>query len=289
MPERFLLDAPSLIYRAFFALPKTITSPRGEPVNAVRGFMEMVTRLLVDRRPSEIVGVFDNDWRPQFRVDAYPGYKSDRPEEPPELSPQFGIVARVLDAAGIVRAEAEGLEADDVIATLVESKPDDERAVVVTGDRDLLCLVRDPDVRLLFTVRGVSQLRGFDGAEVRKDYGIPPQLYIDFATLRGDPSDGLPGVSGIGPKRAASLLTEHGTLRDILDDLDKLPPKVAASFEEARPYLAAMEQVVPLVKDAPIAATEPHSPDDDALQKLADRYGLRSSTIRLAQALRKER
>ena len=285
MPDRFLLDAPSLVYRAFFAWPKTITAPDGKPVNAVRGFMEMVTRLLVDRRPETIVAVFDNDWRPQFRVDAYPGYKSERPDEPEELTQQFRILTDVLDAAGIARAEANGLEADDVIATLVTHKQSDEGAVVVTGDRDLLCLVRDPDVRLFFTVRGVTEMREFDESEVEKDYGIKPHQYIDFATMRGDPSDGLPGVSGIGPKRAAELLQQHGSLSRIMSEINHLSPRLRKSFEEARAYLSAMATVVPLVTDADVEATEAGSPDEEALKELAGRYNLGASAARLGQAL----
>lgn len=287
--DRLLLDAPSLIYRAFFALPTTIAAPDGQPVNAVRGFMEMATRLLIDRRPAGMIAVFDNDWRPRFRVDAYPGYKADRPDEPEELGPQFDILARVLDAAGLVRAEADGLEADDVIATLVERKAPDERSVVVTGDRDLICLVRDPDVALLFTVRGVSQLREFDEAAVVEDYGIRPQLYLDFAMMRGDPSDGLPGVVGVGPKRAAALLADHGTLDGVLDHLDELSPKLSASFAEARDYLQAMRTVVLLVTDAQVEMTQGGEPDEDELRDLAERYNLGSSAVRLAQALRGER
>jgi 5'-3' exonuclease len=289
MPERFLLDAPSLVYRAFFAWPQTITAPDGRPVNAVRGFMEMTTTLLVDRRPEEVVAVFDNDWRPAFRVAAYAGYKADRPDEPEALGPQFDILAQVLDAAGIARAEAHGLEADDVIATLVEQKRPDQRAVIVTGDRDLLCLVRDPDVGLLFTVRGVSQVREFDEAEVERDYGIGPRLYIDFATMRGDPSDGLPGVPGIGPKRAAELLRRYGSLEGVLGDLHLLPPKLAATFEQARDYLAAMATVVPLIRDADVELTDRHALDDGALRELAGRYNLGGSATRLGQALRGNR
>ena len=287
--DRLLLDAPSLVYRAFFALPKTIAAPDGQPVNAVRGFMEMATRLLVDRRPAGMVAVLDNDWRPQFRVDAYPGYKSERPDEPEELGPQFDILVRVLDAAGLPRAEASGLEADDVIATLIERKPKNERAVVVTGDRDLLCLVRDPDVTLLFTLRGVSRLKEFDESAVVDEYGIRPQLYTDFATMRGDPSDGLPGVAGVGPKKAAQLLATYGSLDDIMNHAGDLQPRLAQSFTEARSYLEAMRTVVPLIKDADIDMTEARAPDDDDLRAVAERYNLGSSAMRLAQALRGER
>jgi 5'-3' exonuclease len=249
----------------------------------------MVSYLLVKRRPSQTVAVFDADWRPAFRVAAYAGYKADRPEDPPELPPQFDILAEVLDAAGLARAESEGLEADDAIATLVEDVPAGERAVVVTGDRDLLGLVRDPEVGLLFTVKGTRVLKEFDEASVESDYGIPPRLYGDFATLRGDPSDGLPGVSGIGPKRAAALLSQYGSIEGILEHLDELPARQAEAFALAQDYLNTMKTVVPMVRDAPIEMTAAHAPDDAALQELATVYNLGSSPLRLAQALRGER
>ena len=285
MSERLYLDAPSLVYRAFFALPVTIVDPKGQPVNAVRGFMEMVTRLIVDRRPESIVTVFDHDFRPALRVKAYPGYKADRPEDPPELPVQFDILTEVLEAAGIERVEAPDLEADDALATLMARKMRSEEAAVVTGDRDLLALVRDPDIRLLYPVRGVSELADFDEAGVEKKFGVPPRLYSDFATLRGDPSDGLPGVAGIGPVRATKLLDQYGSVDGILENLDRLPTKQAAVFEAARSYLEAMRTVVGLVTDAELRSTAAHSPDPDALERLARERNLGSSAARLSQAL----
>jgi 5'-3' exonuclease len=287
--DSFYLDAPSLIYRAYFALPTTITSPDGMAVNAVRGFMEMVKTLITDHRPQRIIATFDNDYRPSFRVEAYPPFKAHRPDDPVDLPPQFPVLKEVLDAAGIERVEAPGLEADDALATLVEDVPIDERSVVVTGDRDLLALIRDPHVAVLFTVKGVSQLREFDEAEVEYTYGIPPRLYGEFATLRGDPSDGLPGVPGIGPQRAAALLNRYGSIDGILDHLVELSPKMAESFENSRDYLVAMRTVVPLVTDASLERTQPADPDDGSLTALAEKYGLGSSAVRLAQALRGER
>lgn len=289
MTAPMYLDAPSLVYRAFFALPKTIKDPSGNPVNAVRGFMEMATRLVIDHRPDDIVAVFDDNYRPAFRVEAYPGYKADRPDDPPELPRQFSVLTEVLDAAGMIRAGSSGLEADDAIASLVEGVKGEDRAVVVTGDRDLTSLVRDPHVRLLFTVRGVSNLEIYDEQAVRERYGVSPSSYVDFAILRGDPSDGLPGVTGIGPKRAAALIAEHGSLDGILGHLDTLPSGAARSFREASDYLDAMRTVVPPVRDAPVHLTEAHEPDDDALAELAERHNLGSSAPRLAQALRGER
>ena len=289
MADVFYLDAPSLIYRAYFALPATVRAPDGQPVNAVRGFMEMVKTLITDRRPERIVAVFDADYRPAFRIEAYPPFKAQRPEDPDDLPPQFEILEEILDASGIERIEAPGLEADDALATLVHDVPAGERAVVVTGDRDLLALIRDPAVVVLFTVKGVSQLREFDEAEVEYTYGVPPNRYAEFAILRGDPSDGLPGVPGIGPQRAAALLGRYHSITNILENLDELSPKQAEAFETSREYLKAMEIVVPLVQDAELKRTDPGPPDAAELSRLADRYGLGSSSVRLAQALKGER
>jgi 5'-3' exonuclease len=278
------LDAPSLVYRAFFALPKTITDDDGNSVNAVRGFMDMTAWLVQEHRPDEFVAVFDADWRPAFRVEAYAGYKSDRPEDPSELPGQFEVLAAVLDAAGIPRAEAVGLEADDVLGTLVD-RLDGDSAGIVTGDRDLMCLVRDPDVRLLYTVKGVRKLEEYDEAAVESKYGIPPRLYAQFAMLRGDPSDDLPGVPGIGPKRAATLLNEFGSIEGILAGLHTLPERQAQAFRDATRYLEAMRTVVPLVADAEIVTTAAHQPNVESLQHLALLHNLGGSSVRLLEAL----
>jgi 5'-3' exonuclease len=287
--DTFLLDAPSLVYRAFFALPTTLTDAEGRPVNAVRGFLEMVTRILIDHRPGRLVAVFDANWRPDFRVAAYPAYKAARPEDPAELPRQFDVLATILDAAGISRAESEGLEADDAIATLVERLQDGERGVVVTGDRDLLALIEDPRVRVLFPVRGTKEMTEFDEAAVEAKYGVPPRLYPAFATLRGDASDGLPGIPGIGPKRAADLLTRFGSVDGIVAARAELPSRQAAAFEEGRDYLEAMKTVVTLVRDADVTMTPAGPPDEQTLRTLAQEHNLGSSTVRLLQALRGER
>lgn len=288
MPDTYIIDAPSLVYRAFFSYPKTVTDDRGNPVNAVRGFMEMITRLVSDRRPDHLINVFDSNFRPGFRVAAYPGYKAHRPEDPEELPRQFHVIAEVLDAAGLPRVESEGLEADDAIATLV-AQADQFPITVVTGDRDLLALVRDPDVRALFPLKGLKEVTEFTEDDVKDKYGVPPSLYAEFATLRGDSSDGLPGIQGIGPKRAALLLTEHGSIDGILANLEGLPRKQADAFESSRDYLEAMKTVVGLVSDAPITGTEAREPDEGLLKELTDVHNLGSSTTRLLQALKGER
>jgi 5'-3' exonuclease len=285
MTSMMFLDTPSLGYRAFFAVPKTITDEQGRPVNAVRGVMDMITTLKLARHPDEVVAVFDADWRPSFRVEAYEGYKSERPEEPPELTRQFDLMLEVLDAAGIRRAEAAGYEADDVIATLAAAVEGEDRAMIVTGDRDLLCLVRDPYVVLLFTVRGVTDLKIFDEASVKASYGVEAQRYCEFAMLRGDSSDGLPGVVGVGPKTAVTLLAKYDSIEHIYENLEELSPRQQKSFAEARDYLAAMREVVPPRQDAPFEATEGKSPDVDRLLALGEEHNLDGPARRLLGAL----
>jgi 5'-3' exonuclease len=285
MTSRLLIDGPSLIYRAFFSVPKTITDPHGQPVNAVRGFLDMIGTLITDQRPHEVIAVVDADWRPAFRVAAYPGFKANRPEEPEELTPQFEMIDLALEAAGIARAEAAGLEADDVVATLSSGTSGADRDAIVTGDRDLLSLVRDPNVRLLFTVKGVRVLKIFNEQEVRNSYGIPPQAYADFATLRGDPSDELPGVRGIGPKIAADLLGRFGSLDNLMSNLDSVPAQLRSRLRASTDYLEAMKIVVPLVTDANVTISQPHPPDREKLAAMAKERNLTGAITRLLSAI----
>lgn len=286
MPTTMYLDAPSLIYRAFFSVPKTLTDKQGRPVNAVRGVMDMIATLQTDHHPDEIVACLDADWRPAFRVEAYEGYKSERPDEPEELTPQFDILGEVLDAAGVSRVGSPGFEADDAIATFCHRTDGGNRAVVVTGDRDLICLVRDPHVQLLFTVRGVSELKRFDEAAVEAEYGVRPQQYVEFAMLRGDPSDGLPGVKGVGPKTATTLIQKYGSIEGIYQNLGDLRPKQIEAFEAARDYLEAMRKVVPPVTDVPLEKTESHPPDEHQMITLGERLNIEGPMLRLFEALR---
>ena len=285
--KTLLLDGPSLIYRAFFGVPPTMKDASGMQVNAVRGFIDMLATLQLDRKPDEIIAVIDADWRPAFRVEAYAGFKSERQPEPEELTPQFALIDIVVDAFGIRRAEAAGLEADDVIATMAGQVTGTDVAEIITGDRDLLCLVRDPNVRMLFTVKGVREMKEFDEAEVEASYGIPPRLYCEFAMMRGDPSDGLPGVVGVGPKRASALIQQYGSLAGVYEHLDELSPKQAASFEAATDYLEAMKVVVPPVTDAKIVMTERGEPDEELLKDLAQAHNLEGPVDRLLSALRR--
>jgi 5'-3' exonuclease len=286
-PTRVVLDSPSLFYRAFFALPRTITGPDGAAVNAVRGYLDMLSRLLVDQRPRAAVNVFDADWRPQWRVDLYAGYKAKRPDDPPELPGQVPVIREVLDAAGLPVAEAAGYEADDVIGTIAAAAGPRERVAVVTGDRDLFQVVRDPVVWVLYPLRGTSSLARMDEAAVAAKCGVPPARYADLAILRGDPSDGLPGVPGVGEKTAARLAAEHADLDALLAAAaaGQLAPRVAAALQQSAGYLQAMRRVVALPTDVAYQASDPHPPDRERLAALAERHGIDGPVDRLLAAL----
>ncbi|MEV0628726.1 5'-3' exonuclease [Nonomuraea wenchangensis] len=295
-----LLDTPSLYFRAFFGVPETIKAPDGTPVNAVRGLIDMIATLVRDHSPAELVATMDADWRPAFRVAAIPTYKAHRvaegdAEEVPEtLVPQIAVINDVLDAVGIARLESSGYEADDVIGTLTHQAG--RGAVdIVTGDRDLFQLVDDArPVRVLYTARGIRNLQIVDEAFVTAKYGVPGRSYADFATLRGDPSDGLPGVPGVGDKTAAALITRFGSLPALLEALDAggaegFPAGSRAKLAAARDYLRAAPAVVKVAHDAPLPDADlavPAKPrDPEALVALADRWGLDGPLNRLLAVL----
>jgi 5'-3' exonuclease len=278
MSHQLLLDTSSLMYRAFFALPQSITDAAGEPINAVHGYLDMTARLLDTHAPDELIHVYDHDWRPAARVAAYAGYKADRPADPPALPPQFAVLRDVLTALGMVQAEVERWEADDAIGSLCSRADPQQRLDIVTGDRDLLQLVRDgdersPTVRVLYTRRGVTELDIFDADAVVEKYGVSPQEYVDFAMLRGDPSDGLPGVKGVGEKTAARLVQQYGSVAEILAHVDALSPKLASNLSHARAYLAAMQTVVPIRTDLAVTIRRPAG-DPASVSALAERYQL---------------
>jgi 5'-3' exonuclease len=296
-----LLDAASLYFRAFYGVPTTVTSPDGRPVNAVRGFLDMSARLIAAHSPTRFVACWDDDWRPAFRVEALPSYKAHRvapeggEETPDELGPQVPLLVEVLAAAGLARVGAPGFEADDVIGTLATRArgPVD----VVTGDRDLFQLVDDARaVRILYTNRGINDLELVDEAGVAAKYGIPGRSYADFAVLRGDPSDGLPGVAGVGAKTAAALINAFGSLTGIQEaaaaTVVPKPPLTAAVLKKlhaATDYLAAAPRVVAVVTDIdlpPVDGELPRHPaDPGALAALATAHGLESSVRRLGAVL----
>lgn len=273
-----LLDGSSLIFRAFFGIPKTIKAPSGMPVNAIRGFLDNVARLLTERRPKYFAVATDEDWRPAFRVDLLPSYKLHRTAEPipPELDPQVPVAWEVMEATGLAVARADGYEAEDVIASLVARASG--RIEIVSGDRDLFALVRDPDVVVLYPEK--SGMTVVDEAAITSKYGVAGRAYADFAVLRGDPSDGLPGLRGVGPQKAAELLRRFGDLDGIMAGA-RLSPADLDYLERAR---RVVEQVDSLDLAGDYAV--PSSPRDPArLEALSSEYGLGSSVERLVRAL----
>jgi 5'-3' exonuclease len=294
-----LLDTASLYYRAFYGVPDTVRAPDGTPVNAIRGLLDMTSRLVRARHPAGLVACLDADWRPAFRVEAVPSYKAHRlaadgasEDTPPALVPQVPVIEEVLRAAGVAVAGQPGFEADDVMATLAARS--DGPVDVVTGDRDLFQLVDDArEVRVIYTVRGLQNMDVIDEAAVTAKYGIPGRAYADFAALRGDPSDGLPGVPGVGEKTAAALIQAFGSIEGITTALDAghggFPRGSRDKLEKARDYLDIALSVVKVVDDAPVPevdGTLPATPaDPDRLKELGERWGLGSSLGRFASAV----
>jgi len=297
-----LLDTASLYFRAFFGVPETIASPDGQPVNAVRGLLDFIAFLVDRHRPARLVACMDADWRPQFRVELVPSYKAHRLAPggggaevvPPTLVPQVTVIEQLLDAIGIARLGVPGFEADDVIATLASNSKDP--VDVVTGDRDLFQLVRDDvPVRIVYTARGVGKADVVDEAFVAAKYAIPGRAYADFAVLRGDPSDGLPGVAGIGDKTAAALISRFGGLDALLAALDSdseagFPAGARNKLKAARSYIDAARFVVATRTDVPTGKVDDAVPssirDTQALLDLVQTYGISSPVQRLLTALR---
>ncbi len=297
MGTLMLLDTASMYFRAFYGVPETMTAPDGTPVNAVRGLLDMIARLVRARRPGRLVACLDEDWRPAFRVAAISSYKTHRAnpdgsEQIPEaLAAQVPVILQVLDAAGVATAGAPGYEADDVIGTLAARA--DQPVEVVTGDRDLFQLVDDArNVTVDYIARGVANLEIVDEAAVTAKYGIPGRSYAAFAALRGDPSDGLPGVPGVGEKTAAALIRSFGSVQAILAALDAghggFPPGSRAKLAAARRYLEACLPVVTVATDAPVSAEGwlPSVPAQPGrIAELDQRYGLDSPLGRMLSAL----
>ncbi|WP_442941000.1 5'-3' exonuclease [Nocardioides sp. NBC_00368] len=297
-----LLDTASLYFRAYFGVPE-IKAEDGTPVNAVRGLLEFISRLVNDYSPTDLVCCWDNDWRPQWRVDLIPSYKAHRvveeletvpdvEEVPDPLQVQVPIIREVLAAAGICVIGVDGYEADDVIGTLATGAgmPVD----VVTGDRDLFQLVDDAaGVRILYPTRGVGDPDLVDEKWVIAKYGITAAQYADFATMRGDTSDGLPGVKGVGEKTAAKLLEQYGDLDGIVaavaDPTTSLTKAQRQKFIDAVPYLAVAPQVVAVARDLDLDRSRtalPSAPaDPERLRELAATYNLTSPVARLEAAL----
>ncbi|MBA2464041.1 MAG: 5'-3' exonuclease [Nocardioidaceae bacterium] len=298
-----LLDTASLYFRAFFGVPDSFRAPDGTPVNAVRGLLDFIARLVSDYRPTHLACCWDNDWRPQWRVDLIGSYKahrveavvpdgSDVEEVPDPLEVQIPVIIEVLEAFGILIVGADGFEADDVIGTLATDAgmPVD----IVTGDRDLFQLVDDEaQVRVLYTARGVGRHERVTEGVVREKYGVAASQYADFATLRGDNSDGLPGVAGVGDKTAATLLDRFGDVDGIVaaaaDPDADLAPGPRRRIKDALDYLAVAPRVVSVVRDIDLGApdlTLPLTPADPAaLVALSEKWNLESPVARLVETL----
>ncbi|GAA1352930.1 5'-3' exonuclease [Arthrobacter koreensis] len=308
MPERLmLLDTASLYFRAFYGLPDSLRRPDGTPVNAVRGLADMIARLVGEFEPTHVVACWDENWRPKWRVDLLPSYKEHRvaravadgpdiEEVPGALEAQIPLIREVLSLAGIAVVGVADHEADDVIGSYAAqaSMPVD----VVTGDRDLFQVIDDAaGVRVLYTAGGMKNLKIMDDAAVVAKYRVLPEQYADYATLRGDSSDGLPGVSGIGEKTASSLLAEFGSLESLLQaaqDADGgVSSAVRAKLAGAREYLEAAPTVVRIVRGLEVpslaeAGARLQLPGKDArarLEELAGEWNLGSSISRLLKAL----
>jgi 5'-3' exonuclease len=287
--HRLLLDVSSMMYRAFFAMRETGVFTRdGRPIQAVHGYLDMVTKLIVDRRPDEVVNVYDHDWRPVARTDIYADYKGNRLPDPDDLPPQFVILRQVLDPTGLLQAQTEGWEAEDAIGAFCADADDTDRIEIVSGDRDLIQLVRDPVVKLLFTVRGVSELLELDEAGVLAKYEVPADRYAEFAILRGDPSDGLPGVRGVGAKTARDLVLAYPSIEAMLASAEAgkmtIKPGVRARLVESRDYLDAMARIVPINSTAPLSIWAGDR-DEAALTALGAELGLKGPVQRLMAAL----
>ena len=277
--EWLLVDGSSMFFRAFYAIPQTMRGPDGSLVNAVRGTLDTLARYVSDRKPRHIAFTTDEDWRPDWRVEIIPGYKEQRVAEPipPALIPQVPIILASLEAVGVDVVGLEGYEAEDIVASLAAKvKPPIE---IASGDRDLFSQVRGRDIIVLYPQKGGPA--EVDEAEVARRYKIPGRAYADFAILRGDPSDGLPGIPGVGDKTAADLVRRYGSVEKMLE---------ASVFRnENAEYLKKALQVVPPVRDleikVPKGRRSRYPAEPEIVEELARRYGIGSNLERLTNAL----
>ena len=294
-----LLDSASLWYRAYYGMPDTLTAPDGTPVNAIRGYIDMTARLVSVYKPNRLVACLDGDWRPSWRVDLFPDYKANRleeegdeEEEPETLTPQIPILLDLLDLFRIPVVGVDDYEADDVMATYAEIEKGPIR--IVTGDRDLFQMVDDKrDIKVVYLAKGISQHDLVDTQYVANKYGIPGDRYALFAMFRGDPSDGLPGVRGIGEKGAAVIANAFANVDEALAAAyaahKSLPPALAKKIIDGADYLKIAPTVVQVARNAPLPQVDlsmPKAPADlSAIYQFKERYGLGASVDRLISAL----
>jgi 5'-3' exonuclease len=291
-----LLDSASLYFRAFFGIPKTLTAPDGTVVNALRGILDFTSTLTTQYQPESVVACWDDAWRPQWRVDLLDSYKTQRLDaEGGEadttdglLGPQVPLIAEAFGLLGIPVVGAADAEADDVIGTLAEAW--DGPVDIVTGDRDLFQLVDDDrSIRVLYVAKGVAKHDVVDNAWIREKYAIDASDYVDFAVMRGDPSDGLPGVAGIGDKTAAVLLKEFGDLDGILraaeDTFSSIKPRVRGSLLDSLDYIEAARTVVAVKRDACDIEVLTAPVQEEAFRAFGKTWGLGGATDRALEAL----
>lgn len=296
-----LLDSGSLWYRAYYGMPDTLVAPDGTPVNAIRGFLDMSARLITMYEPNRLVVCIDGDWRPSWRVDLFPEYKANRLEdeeseeeaEPDTLTPQIPILLDLLDEFGLPMVGVDDYEADDVMATYAHTHDGPTR--IVTGDRDLFQLVDDTrDIKVAYLAKGISAHDLVDIKFIADKYGIPGERYALFATFRGDPSDGLPGVKGIGEKGAALIATHFASVEDAITAAyeadDRLTPALHKKIIAGSDYLAIAPTVVNCARNVPLPNLEialPQAPQDlSKIYQIKDQYALGASVDRLISALK---
>ena len=276
-----LFDGSSAIFRAFYGVPQSFKAPDGFLVNAVRGTLDRLANVITERKPRHVALTTDEDWRPDWRVELIPGYKVHRVAEPvpPALIPQMPVIMAALEAVGVDALGLKDYEAEDIIASLI---PKVKTPIEIwSGDRDLFSQVRGTDIVVLYPEK--AGLAVIDEAEVQRRYGIPGSAYSDFAILRGDPSDGLPGVAGVGPKKAADLVKRFGSIQGMID---------AGVFRDAdAAYLQKAQKVVPPVTtlDLPLpkGRRDRYPAEPEIVAEIARRYGVGSSLDRLVKALTK--
>lgn len=293
-----LLDSASLWYRAYFGMPDTLLAPDGQPVHAIRGFLDMTSRLITQYRPDRMVACLEGDWRPSWRVELFPEYKANRldeegdEEEPDTLGPQIPILLDFLEECGIPLVGVDDFEADDVMASFAAQHKGPIR--IATGDRDLFQVI-DPkkDVRIVYLARGIAQHELVDRAHVEKKYGIPGERYALFAMIRGDSSDGLPGIKGIGEKGAAEIAKNFKSMEEVITAAKKgdsrLKPSLAKKIMDNLDYANIATELVTCVRDIPlpnISIALPRPPKDfDRIKDFQNQYGLGASVDRFIAAL----
>jgi len=294
-----LLDSGSLWYRAYYGMPDTLVAPDGTPINAIRGYLDMTARLISMYRPNRLVACLDGDWRPSWRVELYPDYKANRleedgegEEEPDLLTPQIPILLDVLDAFGFPVVGADDYEADDVMATYAAKESGPIR--IVTGDRDLFQLVKpEPDVQVIYLAKGISNHDLVNQEWISKKYDIPGDRYALFATFRGDASDGLPGVKGIGEKGAALIARHYATAEEAiagaLAEHEHLSVGLRKKILDGQDYLSFAPKLVACATDVPLPKIDlqlPKKPKSmDEIKNLQEQFGLGASIDRLISAL----